>query len=101
MEWLNYHHLLYFSLIAHEGSLTRAAAKLHVTHSTLSVQLRALEEFLGGPLFERRGRSLVPTPLGTDVAAYADDIFRTGAELVDMARGRTAPRRAALRVGVV
>jgi LysR family transcriptional activator of nhaA len=65
------------------------------------VQLRTLEEFLGGPLFERRGRALVLTPLGTDVAAYADDIFRMGAELVDMARGRTSPRRAVFRVGVV
>ncbi|MEP7125695.1 MAG: LysR family transcriptional regulator [Byssovorax sp.] len=101
MEWLNYHHLLYFWTIVHEGSLTKAAARLRLTHSTLSVQVRALEEFLGGPLFERRGRSLIPTPLGIEVAAYADDIFRTGAELVDMARGRVAPRRAVLRVGVV
>jgi len=101
MEWLNYHHLYYFWVIAREGSLTKAAARLRLTHSTLSVQLRSLEEFLGGPLFERRARSLVPTPLGVAVAEYADDIFRTGAELVDMARGRTSPRRAVLRVGVV
>ncbi len=101
MDWLNYHHLLYFWTIAREGSLAKASAKLHLTHSTLSVQLRTLEEFLGGPLFERRGRALVLTELGTGVASYADDIFRTGAELVDMARGRTAPRRAILRVGVV
>lgn len=101
MEWLNYHHLHYFWVIAREGSLTKAAARLHLTHSTLSTQLRALEEFLGSPLFERRGRSLVLTSLGADVAAYADEIFRTGAELVDMARGRAAPRRAVLRVGVV
>lgn len=101
MEWLNYHHLHYFWVVAREGSLTKAAARLHVTHSTLSVQLRALEEFLGGPLFDRRGRALVPTPLGVEVAEYADDIFRTGAELLDMARGLTAARRAVLRVGIV
>lgn len=101
MEWLNYHHLFYFWTIAREGSLTKASARLRLTHSTLSVQLRALEGFLGGPLFERRGRALVPTPLGTEVATYADDIFRTGAELVDMARGRVSPQRAVLRVGAV
>jgi LysR family transcriptional activator of nhaA len=101
MEWLNYHHLLYFSVIAREGSLAKAAARLHLTHSTLSVQVHALEGFLGGRLFERRGRSLVLTPLGSEVAGYADDIFRTGAELVDVARGRATPRRAALRIGVV
>lgn len=101
MEWLNYHHLFYFRAIAREGSLTKAAANLHVTHSTLSVQLKSLEDFLGGPLFERRGRTIALTPLGVEVAAYADDIFRTGAELVDMARGRTSSRRTVLRVGVV
>ena len=41
---LNYHHLHCFWAIAEEGSLTRAAKRLHVTHSTLSVQLRALED---------------------------------------------------------
>lgn len=101
MEWLNYHHLHYFWVIAREGSLTKAAAKLNLTHSTLSVQLHALEEFLGSALFERRGRSLVLTSFGADVVAYADEIFRTGAELVEMARGRASPRRAVLRVGVV
>ena len=101
MEWLNYHHLHYFWVITREGGLTKASKKLKLSHSTLSVQLRALEDFLGGPLFERRGRSLALTPFGADVAAYADDIFRTGAELVEMARGRTGPRRPVLRVGIV
>lgn len=101
MEWLNYHHLYYFWTITREGSLSRAARRLHVTHSTLSVQVRSLEDFLGGPLFERRGRALSPTPLGAAVSAYADEIFRTGSELVEMARGRTEPRRSMLRVGVV
>lgn len=101
MEWLNYHHVFYFWRIAREGSLTRAAEQLHLTHSTLSAQLRSLEEHLGGALFERRGRVLVLTPMGHDVAAYADDIFRLGNELVEVARGNTGTRRVELRVGVV
>lgn len=101
MEWLNYHHLHYFWVIAREGGLTKASKKLKLSHSTLSVQLHSLEDFLGGPLFERRGRSLVLTPFGADVASYADEIFRTGAELVEMARGRVEPRRSVLRVGIV
>ena len=60
-DWLNYQHLFYFWMIAREGGLSRAAERLRITHSTLSVQLRALEEFLGAPLFERRGRRLVLT----------------------------------------
>lgn len=101
MEWLNYHHLFYFWRIAREGGLARAAEQLHLSHSTLSTQLRSLEEFFGGALFERRGRRLVLTSLGEEAASYADDIFRIGSELVDVARGRSSERRLALRVGIV
>lgn len=101
MDWLNYHHLFYFWRIAREGGLSRAADRLHLTHSTVSAQLATLEEFFGEPLFERRGRRLVLTALGEEVASYADDIFRLGGELVDVARGRSGERKAPLRVGVV
>lgn len=101
MEWLNYHHLYYFAVIAKEGGVSQAARKLRLTHSTLSMQLRALEEHLGEPLFERRRGRLVLTPFGADAAGYAEDIFRLGGELEDLARGRGGPRGDVLRIGVV
>jgi len=102
MEWLNYHHLYYFWVITEEGSLTRAAARLRLTHSTLSEQLRLLEQALGQQLFARHGRRLVLTEAGEETALYAADIFRLGHELMEVARGRASPaRRTALRVGVV
>ncbi len=101
MEWLNYHHLYYFSVITREGGLAPAARKLRLTHSTLSAQLRALEHHFGAQLFERRGKRLVLTPFGADAASYAEDIFRLGRELNDVARGRTSPGRGDLRVGVL
>lgn len=101
MDWLNYHHLFYFSVIVHEGGIAPAARKLRLTHSTLSAQLRLLEEHLGTPLFERRGRRLVPTAFGLEAGGFADDIFRLGRELTDLARGRGKPGRDVLRVGVV
>lgn len=101
MEWLNYHHLYYFSVIAREGGVAAAARKLRLTHSTLSAQLRALEAHFGAKLFERRGKRLVLTPFGRDAASYADDIFRLGSELNDVARGHVSPGRRGLRVGVV
>jgi LysR family transcriptional activator of nhaA len=101
VDWLNYHHLFYFNVIVQEGGLAKAAARLRLSHSTLSTQLRALESFLGAELFERRGRRLVLTPLGAEVADYAAEIFRMGTELVDVTRGRAAGRRSPLRVGVV
>ena len=88
MEWLNYHHLLYFWLVAREGSLVAAGKVLRLTHSTLSAQVHALEETLGEKLFVRQGRRLVLTDMGGVVFRYADDIFRLGREMVDAVRGR-------------
>ncbi len=101
MSDLNYQHLYYFWVIAREGGVARAGKALRLSHSTLSVQLHTLEAYLGGALFERQGRRLVLTPLGTEVAAYAEDIFRMGRELVDVARGRARGRIHLVRVGVV
>ena len=54
MEWLNYHHLHYFWLVAREGRLTAAAEKLRLAPSTVSAQIRQLEEQRGGERFVRR-----------------------------------------------
>lgn len=101
MEWLNHQHVRYFLAIVKEGGLARAGEKLRLTHSTLSVQLRSLEDFLGAPLFERRGRRLVLTPFGENIATYAAELERVGTELLDVARGRGGDRRVAFRVGLV
>ncbi len=101
MEWLSYNHLHAFWVVARAGGVSKAAAELHVTHSTISAQIRALAEFCGTPLFTRRGRGLQLTPFGTEVLAFADDIFLTGSELVEFVRGRGTGRRALLNIGVV
>ncbi|RYY95227.1 MAG: LysR family transcriptional regulator, partial [Comamonadaceae bacterium] len=82
MARLNYHHLHYFWAVAKEGNLTRAAARLHVSQSALSTQIRQLEEQLGQPLFERRGRVLQLTEAGRLALGYADSIFTAGTELL-------------------
>ena len=51
MEWLNYHHLLYFWLAAREGGVTNAADELRLAQSTVSAQIRALENALDEKLF--------------------------------------------------
>ena len=100
MTVLNYHHLYAFWMIAENGSITAAAKRMHVTHSTLSVQLRSLEELLGASLFERRGRGLVITPIGDEVHARASEIFRLGRDLVELAQSGAASRLT-LRIGVL
>jgi DNA-binding transcriptional LysR family regulator len=93
MEWLNYHHLLYFWQVAKEGSVSRAAAALHVAQPTVSAQLRSLERALRQRLFDRQGRRLVLTPEGEAVFRYADEIFSLGRELLQTVKGEPAPCR--------
>jgi len=100
MEWLNYHHLYYFWLAAKEGGVSRAAKKLRLAQPTLSSQIRALGDSLGGDLFERRGRGLVLTELGTVVFRHADEIFDIGRDLLDAVKGRSSGRQQRLAVGV-
>ncbi len=50
--------------IAEEGTVTRAARRLHLTQSALSHRLISLQERLGVALFVRRGRGLALTPIG-------------------------------------
>lgn len=88
MEWLNYHHLLYFWLVAREGSLAAASAELRLAQSTVSGQIRSLEQSLGEKLFARSGRRLVLTERGRVVFRYADEIFTLGRELRDAIKGR-------------
>src|SRR4029453_6296348 len=100
MEWVNYHHLLYFWVVAREGGLVPAGKVLHLSHPTLSAQIHALEDHLGEKLFTKVGRKLALTEIGRIVFRYADEIFTLGREMVDTVKGRsTGPAR--LDVGVV
>ncbi len=87
MQWLNYHHLLYFWMVAREGGLGPAGKILRLSHPTLSGQIKQLEESLGERLFDRTGRSLVLTERGRLVYRYADEIFGLGRELLDALQG--------------
>jgi len=100
MNWLNYHHLLYFWTVAREGGLVQGSRKLHLTPQTVSTQLRTLEEALGEKLFDRSGRRLVLTDVGRSVYGYADEIFTLGRELIDTLKGRLAGRPLRLVIGV-
>ena len=100
MDWLNYHHLLYFWVVAREGSIVRACEQLHLAQPTVSSQLRKLEKALGNPLFKRVGRNMVLTETGQVVLRYADEIFSLGQELTDVLKGRPTGAPVRLLVGV-
>lgn len=100
MQWLNYHHLYYFFVVAREGGLSAASRSLRVSHPTLSRQVRQLEEALDCRLFERRGRTLELTETGRRVYAYAHEIFHLGQEMLREAAGEEKSGRRRLTVGV-
>ena len=100
MEWLNYHHLLYFWTVVREGSISKAAAHLRLAQPTVSAQVRQFEQALGETLLERRGRQVAVTEVGRLVFRYADEIFSLGRELQETLKGRPTGRAPRLRVGV-
>ena len=100
MEWLNYHHLLYFWVVAKQGSITQASKELRLAHPTISAQIHRLEEVLGEKLFERKGRQLVLTEFGRVALRYADEIFSLGREFMDAAKGRPSGRPIRFVVGI-
>jgi LysR family transcriptional regulator for metE and metH len=79
--------------IAEEGSVTRAALRLHLSQSAVSHHLRSLEDRIGGPLFRRGKRRMTASPLGEELAARGRRIcaeFQASDEALDrMIHGKT------------
>lgn len=101
MDILNYHHLYYFWIVAREGSITKACASLNLAQPTISAQLSSLEEFLGVQLFTREGRRLVLTDAGKVAQEYAETIFLTGRELIQVLSRSSLEKPSELRVGII
>ena len=100
MNTLNYHHLLHFWTVAREGGVAAAARRLRLSQSTLSTQLRQLEEQMGLTLFDRSRRRLALSEAGRTAFRYADEIFGLGREMVDALHSRPDGRPLRLAVGV-
>jgi LysR family transcriptional activator of nhaA len=96
---LNYKHLRYFWMVAKTGSIAKAAAQLHLTPHSISGQLSEFADTLGVELFRRTGRNLELTETGRRIVSYADDIFSTGDELLELLRDKTFTTTISFRVG--
>jgi LysR family transcriptional activator of nhaA len=100
MDWLNYHHLLYFWTVVRKGSVSKAAEELSLSQPTISAQVKLLETAIGEPLFVRKGREQVLTDVGRVVYHHADEIFAIGRDLLETLHGRSVGRTIPLTVGV-
>jgi len=58
-----------FDAIYAEGSITRASQRLNLTQPAVSHALRRLRQTFEDPLFERRGHTMIPTPLARQAVA--------------------------------
>jgi LysR family transcriptional activator of nhaA len=101
MAWVNYHHLYYFFVIAREGSIAKAARRLRLSQSTLSIQLRQLEELFDQKLFDRSKQNLMLTGTGRLVYEYAAEIFRIGAEMMEAVKNRKEAGPLRLHLGIL
>lgn len=73
---MNTKSLLTFKTILETGSFQKAADKLSYTQSTVTFQIKQLEEELSIKLFEKIGRKMVLTQAGKDVLPYVDTILQ-------------------------
>jgi LysR family transcriptional regulator, glycine cleavage system transcriptional activator len=82
-----------FEAVARAGTLSLAADDLHVTHWAIGKQVRALEEWLGVPLFERHARTMRLTREGDTLRGSVQSAFHTLAEGTEEVRKRPTGRR--------
>ncbi len=100
MDWLNYHHLLYFWITAKKGSIAEASKILMLSQSTISEQIKSLEKSIDAPLFQKKGRKLTLTDAGRIAFDYAEQIFKIGGELKTILKSKTYSKNQHLFVGV-
>jgi LysR family transcriptional activator of nhaA len=101
MTWVNYHHLYYFYVIAREGSIAKASRRLRLSQSTLSIQLRQLEDLFEQKLFDRSKQNLKLTGTGRLVYEYAAEIFRLGSEMLEAVKNRKEAGPLRLHLGIL
>ena len=90
-----------FCIVVEEGSLNRAAARLHITQPSLTRQMQALENEIGGALLERQSSGVKPTALGhTTLLSVRPVLERFDAMCADLRR-QARGQRAELRIGYI
>lgn len=93
--------LRYFDALARHGHFGRAAEACSISQPALSVQIKDLEEALGGDLFERSARQLRLSAFGEEFLLRVRDILRSVDELGDLARANRNQLVGRLRIGVI
>jgi DNA-binding transcriptional LysR family regulator len=100
-ENMNFRQLRYFCEVVDGGTLARAAERLYVAPTAISMQIAQLEGSVGGTLFDRSAKPMTLTPLGHYFLPRARELLRLGQRLEDDARDMAQGRRGWLSIGFV
>ena len=93
--------LEYFVAVAEEANFTRAAERVHISQSGVSAQIRALENELGAPLFDRSGRAARLTAAGSAALRHAWDALDAASALREAVDDVNGLVRGRLAVGMI
>jgi DNA-binding transcriptional LysR family regulator len=93
------HQLRSFVAVVEEGSITRAAARLHIAQQSLSQQMRTLEAQLGTPLLVRNSRGVTPTAVGEVLLHEARGLLSHAGRTADAVHRAAHGDTGVLRVG--
>lgn len=98
---MDHKQLRVFVMVARHGSLTRAAEAIHLTQSALSLQLKALQESVGTPLFRRTPRGMELLPAGQRLLPHAEAVLAASAEFDAQAARLSQQIAGTLRLGTI
>jgi LysR family hydrogen peroxide-inducible transcriptional activator len=93
--------LKYLVALADHGHFGRAAASCFITQSTLSTQIKKLEDFLGVTLFDRSLKRVTPTPIGREILQSARNIVEESERIREVARHAQDPMARTIHLGVI
>lgn len=93
--------LKYIVALADCGHFGMAASQCHISQSTLSTQIKKLEEYLGAPLFDRSLKPAVPTALGAQVIESARTILLEEQKIRELVTGNRDPMSRTVRLGAI
>lgn len=93
--------LKYLVALADHGHFGRAAESCFITQSTLSTQIKKLEDFLGVTLFDRSLKRVTPTPIGREILLAARNIVEESERIRELAKHAQNPMVRTLNLGVI
>jgi LysR family transcriptional regulator, hydrogen peroxide-inducible genes activator len=101
MSVMTLQELKYLVALADHGHFGKAAESCFITQSTLSTQIKKLEDFLGVTLFDRSLKRVTPTPIGKEILQAARNIVEEADRIRELAKHAQDPMSRTIHLGVI